>query len=316
MFQPVVDLHTGAVVGHEALTRFDDGIGPADRLAQAAAMGAGIELEVLLARAGVAAAASLPGTAWVSLNVSPALLRAGLALSHVVAGASRPVVLELDHRAIGSDEELLELLAALPVGATLALSSIVPAYETLHLLGELGAEFGKLDAGWVRGLPGDPARQALVKALVDVAGNAGCNLVARGIETRAERECLEQLGVPLGQGFLLGRPHRLARRASLRRAARESGLIGPFPAAAPGYGSIGRRSLSETAVPVVQTSREGDSGSTTRSWSPASTTGSSITPMLTWSARTSPSTRPRWRPLTWPSGWPTSSGFAGSSLMR
>lgn len=206
VFQPVVDLHTGAVVGHEALTRFDDGIGPADRLAQAAAMGAGIELEVLLARAGVAAAASLPGTAWVSLNVSPALLRAGLALSHVVAGASRPVVLELDHRAIGSDEELLELLAALPVGATLALSGIVPAYETLHLLGELGAEFGKLDAGWVRGLPGDPARQALVKALVDVAGNAGCSLVAEGIETRAERECLEQLGVPLGQGFLLGRP--------------------------------------------------------------------------------------------------------------
>ncbi len=206
VFQPVVDLRSGAVVGYEVLTRFDDGIGPADRLAQAASVGAGIELELLLARAGVAAAASLPGSSWISINVSPGLLRAGLALSHALSGASRPVVLELDHRRIASEEELVELVGTLPVGTTLALSGIVPAYDTLHLLEEHGPEIGKLDAGWVRGLPGDPARQALVRALVDVAERTGCNLVAEGIETRAEHESLLELGVPLGQGFLLGRP--------------------------------------------------------------------------------------------------------------
>ena len=53
---------------------------------------------------------------------------------------------------------------------------------------------------------GDPARQSLVRALVTLADEVGSQLIAEGIETEAELEALTDLGVRLGQGYLLGRP--------------------------------------------------------------------------------------------------------------
>jgi len=49
-------------------------------------------------------------------------------------------------------------------------------------------------------------RQAMVAGLSQFAARAGCEVIAEGIEEPAELEMLRQLGVTLGQGFLLGRP--------------------------------------------------------------------------------------------------------------
>jgi EAL domain-containing protein (putative c-di-GMP-specific phosphodiesterase class I) len=64
----------------------------------------------------------------------------------------------------------------------------------------------KLDMQLVRGVDGDPARQALIAGMVYFARQSDCLLVAEGIESEAERLALRLLGVPLGQGFLFGRP--------------------------------------------------------------------------------------------------------------
>jgi hypothetical protein len=65
-------------------TRFDDGIAPADWLADAATREGRDQLEILLARAGVRATHVLPGGAWLALNVSPDLVGAGRALRNIV----------------------------------------------------------------------------------------------------------------------------------------------------------------------------------------------------------------------------------------
>ena len=52
----------------------------------------------------------------------------------------------------------------------------------------------------------DPARRAMVGAMVKFAAETGCTLIAEGIETEAELATLRALGVGLGQGYLLGRP--------------------------------------------------------------------------------------------------------------
>jgi EAL domain-containing protein (putative c-di-GMP-specific phosphodiesterase class I) len=57
----------------------------------------------------------------------------------------------------------------------------------------------------VQGLASDPARRALVTALVAFAAEAGAVVVAEGIETEAELIALKRSGVNLGQGYLLGR---------------------------------------------------------------------------------------------------------------
>jgi EAL domain-containing protein (putative c-di-GMP-specific phosphodiesterase class I) len=52
----------------------------------------------------------------------------------------------------------------------------------------------------------DPDRGALISAMIGYAKQTGGYLVAEGVETAAELETLEQLGVRLVQGFFLGRP--------------------------------------------------------------------------------------------------------------
>jgi EAL domain-containing protein (putative c-di-GMP-specific phosphodiesterase class I) len=206
VFQPIVELGTGHVAGREALTRFDDGISPHQRLAEESSRGAGLELEILLARASVQAAATFPNNEWLGLNVSLALVRAGRALRGIIERAQRPVVLELDARVLTDHAAALELQAALPEGALLSLAGVEPSYDCLKLVRDLRPEFIKLERGWVRELQSDPARQSLVRALVSLADEVGSQLIAEGVETDAELQTLSDLGVKLGQGYLLGRP--------------------------------------------------------------------------------------------------------------
>jgi EAL domain-containing protein (putative c-di-GMP-specific phosphodiesterase class I) len=64
----------------------------------------------------------------------------------------------------------------------------------------------KLDIEWVRGIDRDPVRRSLVSGLAYFAQATGSELIAEGIESEEERVALMELGVTLGQGFLLGRP--------------------------------------------------------------------------------------------------------------
>jgi hypothetical protein len=58
----------------------------------------------------------------------------------------------------------------------------------------------------VRGVDADPSRRAVVVGLVHFAAEAGCSVDAEGIETQAERATVTELGVTLGQGYLLAKP--------------------------------------------------------------------------------------------------------------
>ncbi len=59
----------------------------------------------------------------------------------------------------------------------------------------------------------DPARSALIAGMVHFARETDCSLIAEGIEYDAERRALKKLGVPFGQGYLLGRPQPAGYRA-------------------------------------------------------------------------------------------------------
>ena len=74
-----------------------------------------------------------------------------------------------------------------------------------HLV-ELRPGLVKVDAGLIRDLDTDLARQAVVVGLVHFAAKAGCEVIAEGIETEAERATAYALGVTHGQGFLVARP--------------------------------------------------------------------------------------------------------------
>ena len=81
----------------------------------------------------------------------------------------------------------------------------MPGRADRHIL-SLNPAIVKLDIDWVRGIDADPVRRSMVLGLAYFASATGCELAAEGIETESERATLLDLGVGLGQGYLLGRP--------------------------------------------------------------------------------------------------------------
>ena len=210
VFQPIVDLETRTVVGHEALTRFDDGTPPDIRFADAARLGLGDEFELAAIESALAEAHKLPAGTFLSFNVSPAVaLGSRDRLRAALRGVDRPIVLELtEHVAIGDYTRLRDAIQSLgPV--QIAVDDAGAGYASLRHILELRPAFAKLDISLVRGIDADDLRQAMAAGMQYYALRSGCRLVAEGVETNEEADALRTLGVELAQGYLFGHPERL-----------------------------------------------------------------------------------------------------------
>ena len=207
VFQPIVRLPGGDVIGFEALTRFSDGAQPQARFAEAAALDLGLDMERATLAAAVQAASGLPPDCWVSLNVSPALVLEGRSLRELLRGCRSTVVLELtEHDPVEDYTHLSSALDELRPATLLSVDDAGSGFASLRHVLTLGPDFVKLDQSWVTGIHDDPARQALVAGLCHFSSCTGSLLIAEGIETPTERGMLEQLDVDLGQGYLFGHP--------------------------------------------------------------------------------------------------------------
>ncbi|HEY2916853.1 MAG TPA: EAL domain-containing protein [Candidatus Limnocylindrales bacterium] len=207
VFQPIVNLESGAVVGHEALTRFTDGTRPDTRFVEAAHAGLALDYELAAIRTAIEQAANLPRGGFLGLNISPDVLaEAGPGLRSALRQPIKPIVLEVtEHAAIldyGRVRTVVEGLTAI----RLAVDDAGAGYASLRHILELAPDFVKLDISLVRGIEHDPLRQSLIAGLVHYAARSGISLIAEGIEQPAEAETMRSLGVELGQGYLFGRP--------------------------------------------------------------------------------------------------------------
>lgn len=207
VYQPIVDLATGDAVGFEALTRFADGSRPDQLFATALECGLGIALEQVTLSASVRGAKQLPRGAWLSVNVSPPLLMDVEAMRAALGLRVRPLVLEItEHESIDSYAAVRDALHALGRDMRLAVDDAGAGVANFNHLVELKPNFVKIDASMVRGVDHDVSRQAVVAGILHFAAAAGCQVIAEGIETDAELATVSELGVGLGQGYLLGRP--------------------------------------------------------------------------------------------------------------
>jgi EAL domain-containing protein (putative c-di-GMP-specific phosphodiesterase class I)/DNA-binding response OmpR family regulator len=208
VFQPIVELTTGRVIGYEALTRFADGVRPDRRFADAAAVGLGIELEAVTLTAALGAAEALPEDGWLSLNVSPEFLLDPVRPHNVLARRSqRSLVLEItEHVAIDDYVRFRAAVETLGSAVGFAVDDAGSGYASFRHILELRPDYVKLDIGLVHEIDRDDVRQALVAGIVYFAERTGCRLIAEGVETEGERARLQRLGVEFGQGFLLARP--------------------------------------------------------------------------------------------------------------
>ncbi|MPZ71656.1 MAG: EAL domain-containing protein [Nitriliruptorales bacterium] len=206
VFQPIIDLTSGDIVGYETLTRFNDGSNPQARFAEAAAVGMGLDLERATMATALQAADGRLGNRWLSVNVSPQFLASGEAVP-LIRDAGCDIVLELtEHDPIDDYGDIMRAVRAFEGPVRLSIDDAGAGYACLTHVLWLQPDFVKLDRGWVKGINADPARQALVAGLESFASRTGATLIAEGVETAAELEKLRELRVDLAQGYLLGRP--------------------------------------------------------------------------------------------------------------
>lgn len=204
-FQPVVELHTGDTVGYEALTRWNDGVRPDLRFAEAHALGIGVEIEFSTLAGHLQASTALPDVCWLGVNASPAML-ASAELADLLANVQRPIVVEITEHDRIDDYEQLCNAADMLTNVRLAVDDAGAGYASMRHILDLHPDLVKLDISWTRDIDSDRARQALVAGMVSFAGELGCTLIAEGIESHAERDTLIQLGVSHGQGYLFAHP--------------------------------------------------------------------------------------------------------------
>jgi EAL domain-containing protein (putative c-di-GMP-specific phosphodiesterase class I)/DNA-binding response OmpR family regulator len=205
--QPIIRLDTGDTFGFEALTRFDDGVRPDVRFAEATRLGLGRALERATLGKVMDAVASLPSDLAISVNVSPDVLQNERSLAEILERAQRPVIIELtEHERIDDYDAIRAGFARLGPRVRLAVDDAGSGYASLKHILSLTPSYVKLDMEWVRGIDQDPVRRSLVSGLAYFARETGSDLIAEGIETDGECGTLVELGVRLGQGFLLGRP--------------------------------------------------------------------------------------------------------------
>ena len=210
VFQPIVDLAGGRVVAVEALSRFstEPRRSPDAWFADAAALGLGVELELLAIRSALAHLDELPAGARLSLNASPVALCTPDLLEALAAFPGERLAVEItEHAAVLDYPALRTALAGLRArGVQLMIDDAGAGFSSFKHILDLGPDVIKLDLSLTRDIDSDPLRRALTASLLAFADEIGATIVAEGIETQAELETLRALGITHGQGYLLATP--------------------------------------------------------------------------------------------------------------
>jgi EAL domain-containing protein (putative c-di-GMP-specific phosphodiesterase class I) len=105
-----------------------------------------------------------------------------------------------------SQQHLGALQALRNLGSRILIDDFGTGYSSLSYLKHLPIDTLKIDRAFVRDMASDTNDAAIVRAIVGVAKSLGLMLVAEGIESAEQLECLRKLGCECGQGFYFSPP--------------------------------------------------------------------------------------------------------------
>jgi len=225
MYQPTIDLQSGAFVGVEALLRWrhpERGVvNPEEFIPELEASG-----DIVAVGRWALQTACVQGAQWhargyrfaVSVNVSPNELEDLEFLDTVETTLEASdfdpasLVLEFSQRVLLNDEEhaVSRLVALKNLGVRLAVDDFAPGHSPLANLERLPIDVVKLDRDFIAALSSSSEAASLVHTLVLLARSLNLQIIASGIEDAEQRQRLQFEEVDVGQGFLFSRPHEAA----------------------------------------------------------------------------------------------------------
>jgi diguanylate cyclase (GGDEF)-like protein len=218
VYQPIVDLTNGRVIGYEGLSRptaesgFAD---PGSMFSTAETVGRTVELDLSCLHAVIAGARQMSPGQMLTINISPRTVEAphfsADALMSLLARysiAPERVVIELTEREKVEDLNRMQAnLGALQRhGLRIAADDVGAGNAGLRLLSQMRFDIVKIDLSLVQeGAERDSSR-AVLRSLRELAARWQATVIAEGIETVSQLRMVRELGMAAGQGYLLARP--------------------------------------------------------------------------------------------------------------
>ena len=210
VYQPIVRLLDGAVIGHEALTRFiDEPIRAPDLwFNEAAEIGLQAQLEAAAIDKALRALRHLPAQGYLSLNASPQTLLSGVLEPVLGAHPFERLILEVtEHASVDDYSTIARAIEPLRKrGLRIAVDDAGAGFASFRHILKLQPEVIKLDNSLIRQIDSTRQYRALAAAVQRFAEQTGSAVVAEGVEAEAQLQVLRDLGVGHAQGYLLGRP--------------------------------------------------------------------------------------------------------------
>jgi EAL domain-containing protein (putative c-di-GMP-specific phosphodiesterase class I) len=211
-FQPIVSVTDRTVVAYEALIRSAEPAlpGPLDVIGAAERLGALFDVGRLVRTCASNLFRKEPPSRLLFLNLHPRdLLDPELVdSSSVLAPIAHRVVLEVTERA--SLERIADVRSRVAVlrsrGYRIAIDDLGAGFAGLTSFAVLEPDIVKVDISLTRDVDQSSIKQKIIRAMTTLCHEMGMHIVAEGVETRAERDTLVELGCDLLQGYLFAHP--------------------------------------------------------------------------------------------------------------
>jgi len=207
--QPIYEIEARALVGYECLLRR---VSRADALPQSLFADADtanrrFELEMHAASQALKTMCTTQEDQFITVNASPSTIISDAFWSLIPPGLNNRLIVEVtEEQAIEDYDAVKQAMDRMKEKAWVAIDDVGAGFAGLQHLMRLDPDILKIDGEIIHGIAHDPARRAIAKALVEFARETDCALIAEGVETKADLNAIQELGIRFAQGYLLGRP--------------------------------------------------------------------------------------------------------------
>jgi diguanylate cyclase (GGDEF)-like protein/PAS domain S-box-containing protein len=245
-FQPIVDLRTEAVIGLEALVRWQHParglLGPDEFIELAEENGSIVDIGGWVLHEALREFVDWRRSPdcslrYLSVNVSARQFRTPGFVDQVrgalVDAGARPewLLLEITESLVLHDAEQVwaDLQEIRSLGVRIAIDDFGTGYSSLSYLLQMPVDVLKIDKSFIDDILQSDRQLALVAAIVSLARTLKLTVVAEGIEDPAHQRKLAEMGCPYGQGYLFSKPVSRAEITD-RLAASAPASSAPTPA--------------------------------------------------------------------------------------
>ena len=220
VYQPVIDLRSGAVISAEALLRWRDGdqlVIEADELVALAEASGDIHaigqfvLEEAVARAAAWAASGYPVRVAVNLSAhqvgDPALVSSVDRVLRAQGVPADRLTLEITESSLldQTDVTLARMEALRGLGVHLAIDDFGTGYSSLDYLRRLPVDQIKIDRSFLKGFGAQDDVTALVRAVIGLGHDLGLSVTVEGVESGLHVRLLREAGAQQAQGYVFAR---------------------------------------------------------------------------------------------------------------